>query len=83
MVVERMRGGLVVWIMFVQVGVEPVSFVDSDRLDEAWKQSKSEMMMSFHLKVFPFRTSCSDDGTLLVGPFSLERSLYAPELGFL
>jgi hypothetical protein len=70
MIVERMRGGLVVWIVLVQVRMEPVSFVDSDRLDEAWKEGKGELVMSFLFKVFPFRTSCSDDGTLLVGPFS-------------
>ncbi len=47
MVVKRMRGGLVVWVVFVQVGVEPVGFVDSDRLDEAWKQGVSELMTGF------------------------------------
>ncbi len=83
MIVERMRGRLVVWVVLIQVGMEPVSFVDSDRLDEAWKEGKGELVMSFHLKVFSFRTSCSDDGALLVGPFSWERFLYTPELGLL
>ncbi len=70
MIVERMRGRLVVWIVLVQVWVEPVRFVDSDRLDEAWKEGKGELVRGFLIKVFPFRSSCSDDGTLLVGPFS-------------
>jgi hypothetical protein len=44
MIVERMRGGLVVWIVLVQVWVEPVRLVDSDRLDEAWKEGKGELV---------------------------------------